>query len=212
MSTEAAYTVQTELFPVPALKFYSRFNLGLFDPENNAQDKKDQATYYNAARGGGQGDYREGLQQKISNVVSALTQFPHSKRAVLTIPCTTHTSVESDHTVTDWAKCLRELHFYLDSNGRLSCTGFMRAQAASIFPKNIHFIGKLHCLLLVVVAILSGVAFMLQAFLLSSLTGLMSLFVVRSVLCVSRVHDASGGERAELDGWLVHSFCDHTRE
>lgn len=52
-------------------------------------------------------------------------------------------------TVTDEAKCLRELHFYLDDPAsgprRLSCTGTIRAQAASIFPKNIHdhFIGTM---------------------------------------------------------------------
>jgi hypothetical protein len=70
------------------------------------------------------------------------------------------------HMHTDFAKCLRELHFYLDhpldapragamasgtggtgatasdADRLLCCTGFMRAQAVSIFPKNIHFIGK----------------------------------------------------------------------
>jgi hypothetical protein len=32
------------------------------------------------------GDYREGLQAKIDNVVDCLTKFPESKRAVITIP------------------------------------------------------------------------------------------------------------------------------
>ena len=51
-----------------------------------------------------------------------------------------------DHSVDEAAKCLRELHFCLERRGvdapvSLHCTGFMRAQAAVIFPKNIHFIG-----------------------------------------------------------------------
>ena len=40
------------------------------------------------------------------------------------------------------AKCMRELHFSLDGN-TLNASVFFRAQAASIFPKNIHFIGVL---------------------------------------------------------------------
>jgi len=117
------------------------------------------AAFYTPARGGGQGDYRDGIAEKIANVVSCLRAFPHSKRAVLAIPHTRAGSITADHTNTDEAKCLRELHFHLDDGPdpadpddataalppgpRLCCTGFMRAQAASIFPKNIHFIGTL---------------------------------------------------------------------
>ena len=46
------------------------------------------------------------------------------------------------HRETDKAKCLREFHFYLDSNGdhyKLGCTGFFRAQAVDIMPKNFYF-------------------------------------------------------------------------
>ena len=37
---------------------------------------------------------------------------------------------------------MRELHFNLD-DGQLNASVFFRAQAASIFPKNIHFIGTI---------------------------------------------------------------------
>ena len=37
---------------------------------------------------------------------------------------------------------MREIHFYLD-DGVLNATVWMRAQAAEIFPKNIHFVGSL---------------------------------------------------------------------
>ena len=42
----------------------------------------------------------------------------------------------------DWkdagqTKCCRELHLYVEEE-KLCCTGFLRAQGASIFPKNIH--------------------------------------------------------------------------
>ena len=47
-------------------------------------------------------------------------------------------------------KCMREMHFYLeeeeeeeDGGWLLNATVLMRAQAAEIFPKNIHFIGSL---------------------------------------------------------------------
>lgn len=135
--TAAALVVETPLFPAAALDFYTRFNLCALDAADPA-DAALHAAYYSAARGGGQGDYREGIQAKIDNVVACLAAFPRSKRAVLTIP-----GRSADHTVDADAKCLRELHFYLDDGGALSCTGFMRAQAASIFPKNVHFIGTL---------------------------------------------------------------------
>jgi len=148
-----ATVVETELFPRGALEFYTAHNLDELDPEHVEAHAAGYRTYYNSARGGGQGDYRAGIKQKIANVVDALTRFPASKRAVLTIP-----PVALDHSVDGDAKCLRELHFYLEAREpeegeagvattaapepeALHCTGFMRAQAASIFPKNIHFIG-----------------------------------------------------------------------
>eukprot|EP00553_Chaetoceros_curvisetus_P008670 CAMPEP_0204618204 /NCGR_PEP_ID=MMETSP0717-20131115/4934_1 /ASSEMBLY_ACC=CAM_ASM_000666 /TAXON_ID=230516 /ORGANISM="Chaetoceros curvisetus" /LENGTH=216 /DNA_ID=CAMNT_0051631895 /DNA_START=10 /DNA_END=660 /DNA_ORIENTATION=- len=142
------YTVETELFPVEALKVYSAYNLQ--DEIEEEQRKK----YFSAHRGGSQGDYREGMKDKIANVVDCLRRFPSSKRAVITIPNTSKPNHESD----DDAKCMREIHFYLDkdegctstttSGGskmkmNLNATVWMRAQAAEIFPKNIHFVGSL---------------------------------------------------------------------
>ena len=80
------------------------------------------------------------MKVKIDNVVDCLRLFPKSKRAVITIP---NKSTPS-HTSDDDAKCMREIHFYLDNNGCvLNATVWMRAQAAEIFPKNIHFVGSL---------------------------------------------------------------------
>ncbi len=143
--TAASLTVETELFPRDALEFYSKYNLEQLDIVNNTRDRQLHEKFYTPARGGGQGDYRVGIKEKIANVVSALKAFPGSKRAVLPIPHSVKPSITADHTDTDEAKCLREIHFYLEGddapNRRLCATGFMRAQAASIFPKNIHFIG-----------------------------------------------------------------------
>lgn len=151
--SEAALTVETELFPADSLTFYTRYNLNTLDLTNPA-DAELHAKFYNPARGGGQGDYRVGIQEKIDNVVDCLTKFPASKRAVITVP-----SRSIDHTVDEDAKCLRELHFYLEaapasdaaaagsapaggagaeagaaaaaaSPMRLSCTGMMRAQVS----------------------------------------------------------------------------------
>ena len=128
----ANYTVETELFPIEALKVYSDYNLGKVI---NPQDKE---KYFSAHRGGSQGDYREAIQVKIDNVVDCLRNFPSSKRAVITIPNDSTPSHSSD----DDAKCMREIHFYLEG-GVLNATVWMRAQAAEIFPKNIHFVGSL---------------------------------------------------------------------
>lgn len=133
----SALEVPTPLFPSEALRFYTRFNLDELSP-SNAEDEAAAARWLSAARGGGQGDYRAGIRAKVDNVVEALTLFPRSKRAVLTVP----SAVDAAHSDDAAAKCLRELHFYLEDD-RLCCTGIMRAQAASIFPKNIHFIGSL---------------------------------------------------------------------
>jgi thymidylate synthase len=134
--------VETELFSKASLDFYTKHNLDLITPETNADDYKQ---FYSAARGSEQGDYREGIQLKMDNVVSCLTAFPQSKRATITFPFTGRGTEKADHTDTSQAKCLRELHFYrpLQTPQQLHATGFMRAQAASIFPKNIHFIGTL---------------------------------------------------------------------
>lgn len=134
------FTVETELFPIKALSVYSAYNLE--DPIL----EEDRAKYFSAHRGGSQGDYREGMKSKIANVVDCLHKFPSSKRAVITIP---NTSTPS-HTTDDDAKCMREIHFYLDNDENagasltvLNATVWMRAQAAEIFPKNIHFVGSL---------------------------------------------------------------------
>ena len=134
-------------FAADALEFYSKYNLLQLDLAGSARDQALHAQFYTPARGGGQGDYRDGITEKVANVVACLRAFPASKRAVLPIPHTRAGSVTANHTDTDEAKCLRELHFHLDSDSagrppRLCCTGMMRAQAASIFPKNIHFIGS----------------------------------------------------------------------
>ena len=126
------YLVETDLFPMEALCVYSAYNLG------DDIKEEDRAKYFSAHRGGSQGDYREGMKAKIANVVDCLSKFPNSKRAVITVP---NTSLPC-HTSDDDAKCMREIHFYLDGD-ILNTTCCMRAQAAEIFPKNIHFVGRL---------------------------------------------------------------------
>ena len=126
-------TIETPLFPLEALTFYAMLNLNEIDmsiPEHAEMHKK----WYSPERGGPQGDYRAFMTEKVANVINALTLFPKTKRAVLTVP-----NRSIDHTVDEDAKCLRELHFFIE-DGKLHCSGFMRAQACSIFPKNIFFI------------------------------------------------------------------------
>ena len=125
------YVVETDLFPIAVLDAYSAWNLG-------DDLTADQREHFNEERGGGQGDYREGMDRKIANVVDCLNQFPESKRAVITIPNDSFAEHEND----DLAKCMREVHFFLDGD-TLNASVLFRAQAASIFPKNIHFIGSL---------------------------------------------------------------------
>ncbi len=124
----AACGLATVLFPIEALDFYARLNLG------EAVSEGERAAWYAPERGGPQGDYAAGMPEKLQNVINALQRFPASKRAVLTVA-----SRNVSHEVDADAKCLRELHFYIEG-GRLCASGFMRAQAASIFPKNIYFI------------------------------------------------------------------------
>lgn len=126
------YLVETELFPLPVLEAYSALNL-----EKEITEAQQQ--YSSERRGGAQGNYREGMRQKIANVVDCLTKFPQSKRAVITV-CN---QPMPDHSNDEEAKCLRELHLYRDDNDQLSGTVLFRAQAASLFPKNIHFIGSI---------------------------------------------------------------------
>lgn len=149
--SQRQYVVETALFPLPALRVYSLYNLG----RHADLTIDEQARYFSARRGGAQGDYHDGMPEKINNVVQCLHQYPASKRAVITIPNTSF----PDHTDDADAKCLRELHFYLDEKEttansssttttappqfRLNATVWVRAQAAEIFPKNIHFIGVL---------------------------------------------------------------------
>ena len=126
------WLVETELFPGEALAAYSAWNLEL--PIEPALREK----YFSAHRGGSQGDYRDGMRTKIDNVVDCLTHFPASKRAVIIVPNESMPSHRDDAA----AKCMRELHYYLEGDV-LNATVLFRAQAAEIFPKNIHFIGEL---------------------------------------------------------------------
>lgn len=133
----SSYVVETDLFPIKVLNAYSAWNL---EQALTAGERE----YFNEERGGGQGDYREGMANKIANVVSCLNEFPDSKRAVITIPNEPFASHADD----DNAKCMREIHFHLEGTGHgdsavLNASVLFRAQAASIFPKNIHFIGSL---------------------------------------------------------------------
>ncbi|MDA0705068.1 MAG: hypothetical protein O2805_00225 [Proteobacteria bacterium] len=126
------HVVATDLFPEPALQAYSAYNM-----EISLSDE--QRRHINETRGGAQGNYRDGMAKKMANVVNCLSRFPQSKRAVITFcnePMPQHSN-DVD------AKCVRELHLYLDDGSRLSGTVFLRAQAASLFPKNIHMLGSI---------------------------------------------------------------------
>ena len=126
------YVVDTDLFPTPVLEAYSFWNL-------QKEVTKEQKQYFSDLRGGGQGNYREGMSRKIANVVDCLTKYPQSKRAVITV-CN---QAMPDHSNDEDAKCLRELHMYMDENDELCATVLFRAQAAMLFPKNIHLIGSI---------------------------------------------------------------------
>jgi thymidylate synthase len=126
------YLVETDVFPEEVLVAYSAYNM---EKELTAEQKK----FMNANRGGAQGDYRDGMTAKIANVVDCLSNFPRSKRALITIS----NEPMPDHSSDSDAKCVRELQLYLDDDGKLSGTVFLRAQAAFLFPKNIHMIGSI---------------------------------------------------------------------
>jgi len=123
------FVFETGLFPVEALDQYTAYNMGWNVPDS---------AYFTAARGGGQGDYRHAMAAKIGNVVDCLVNFRDSKRAVIDVPNTPL----AHHSDTAEAKCLREVHFF-QTDGVLNITALFRAQAAEIFPKNVHFLGTL---------------------------------------------------------------------
>merc|ERR1719213_386092 len=132
----AASVVETELFPRGALDFYTKKNMGW----SYTQEEFDK--WHMPERGGDQGDYRDGMQEKISNVVDCLRTEPRSKRAVIPIPFASEGSKTVDWKDQGQTKCCRELHLYIE-DGKLKCTGILRMQNASIFPKNIHFFATL---------------------------------------------------------------------
>jgi hypothetical protein len=127
-------TIETELFPKAALCAYTRYNMGLFLDESDQQ-------WFTPQRGGPQGDYRLSAN-RIDKVIEALRTRLCSKRAVMTIPYNN----QFQDSINEWEdsefKCLRELYFSIDENNKLNCTGVMRSQAVSIFPKNIHYISN----------------------------------------------------------------------
>ena len=124
--------IETDLFDIDSLRYYSKKNCGL---EVTEKEKELFETEY---RGGSQGDYSSEMAQKINNVVDSLLKFPNTKRAVVMM-----NNQWWLHDDTDEAKCLREIHFRLeegDNNFKLCSTGFFRAQAVDIMPKNFYFV------------------------------------------------------------------------
>lgn len=135
ISPEAS-VVETDLFPRGALQYYTKKNMGWEYTDKEAdQWQLDE-------RGGKQGDYREGMQEKIANVIDCLQTEPLSKRAVIPIPFTGEGSETADWTDQGQNKCCRELHLYLEDS-KLKCTGIVRMQNANIFVKNVHFFATL---------------------------------------------------------------------
>ena len=124
--------IETDLFDIDSLRYYAKKNCGL---EVTEKEKELFETEY---RGGSQGDYSSEMEQKINNVVDSLVKFPNTKRAVVMM-----NNQWWLHDDTDEAKCLREIHFRLeegDNNFKLCSTGFFRAQAVDIMPKNFYFV------------------------------------------------------------------------
>ena len=124
--------IETELFDIDSLRYYAKKNCGL---EVTEKEKDQFETEY---RGGSQGDYSSQMLQKIDNVVESLSRFNNSKRAVVMM-----NNQWWSHDDTDEAKCLREIHFRLeeeDNHFKLCSTGFFRAQAVDIMPKNFYFV------------------------------------------------------------------------
>ena len=134
--SEESTLVETELFPKEVLDFYTRMNL-----EDDVTEYEIK-NYKNPYRGGGQGDYREGMRFKIANAIDCLKTHPNSKRASIPIPFTLDGSSTINWRDDVQTKCCRELYLFIDE-GKLCCTAVLRMQNASIFPKNIHFFGVL---------------------------------------------------------------------
>ena len=125
-------TILTELFDIDSLQYYAKKNCGL------EVTKKEKELFETEYRGGSQGDYSKEMTLKIKNVVESLVNFTNTKRAVVMM-----NNNWWMHDDTDEAKCLREIHFRLektDNNYKLCSTGFFRAQAVDIMPKNFYFI------------------------------------------------------------------------
>jgi len=129
--------VETDLFDKKTLRAYAKKSC-------NSKLTKEEESLFEEYKGGSQGDYSSNMALKINNVVECLAEFQESKRAVIMI-----NSKNWHHYETDDAKCCRELHFYLDRTKvdeayppgwKLSCTGFFRAQAVDIMPKNFYFV------------------------------------------------------------------------
>jgi hypothetical protein len=86
----AASLVETDLFPAGALEYYTKKNMGW---EYTEEEYK---LWQLAERGGAQGDYRDGMPEKIANVIDCLKTEPLSKRAVIPIPFTGDGSETAD--------------------------------------------------------------------------------------------------------------------
>lgn len=133
-------TVVTELFPKGALEYYGKKNMGwTVTDEDKKKWQLDQ-------RGGEQGDYSHGVDAKIRNIIECLKNEPYSKRAILPIPFANEPSTKVNYKDKGQSKCVRELHFYYedpDTQTTLSCSGFLRMQNATIYPKNIYYIAML---------------------------------------------------------------------
>ena len=123
----AASTVETELFPKPALEYYTKKNMGW----SYSQEEAD--AWQLAERGGEQGDYRAGIDKKIANAIACLKNEPFSKRATITFPFSEIGSETNDWTNQGMNKCCRELHLYLE-DGKLKCTAIVRMQNANVRP------------------------------------------------------------------------------
>ena len=119
-----------------ALDFYTAKNMGWdYTPEQEAEWQMNE-------RGGGQGDYRDGMQAKIANAIDCLRTHPNSKRATIPIAFANEGTSTVNWTDAAQTKCCRELYLYIEG-GKLCCTAVLRMQNASIFPKNIHFFATL---------------------------------------------------------------------
>jgi len=128
---EEKMTVETELFDKATLVAYAKKN-------TNIKPTKEEMKLFSEYQGGEQGNYSPWMDKKISITAECLSEFPKSKRAIISVGGPFY------HEDTDSAKCCRELHFYLDKDMsgrmRLSCTGIFRAQAVDIMPKNFYFV------------------------------------------------------------------------